>query len=360
MAEQPKSAAELAKDKKRLTIRTLFEQQRPELAKLLPKGMTLERFERMALTECVRNPDLLDCTAESWALALQSCAAQGLYPDSALGYMYLIPRRKGKKQPGVQDLKEVHAQRGYQGDMKLWRNTGEVADIWAEVVHQRDEFKVIKGLVRSMVHIPYEGDDDPGPLRATYAVAEMKDGTKAWVVLFRRDVMRHKDAAAADTTKEDNPWVKHEEPMWKKTAIHELNKWMPKATEKAEQVAAAINTDTSAAASAVIDIEGKSVPVEGPPKGKLELVKERLAGEQAQAVTEATTTEEEPPAEPEPEAPAPKACEHVTLPKQRLELIPRSKTLACPDCGEEFHGLQREPGDDDEGAGKKQQRRFQE
>lgn len=229
---------------RRMTLRKVFEQQRLELGKLLPRNMSLDRLERMALTECVKNPKLLECTPASWALAMQTCAAQGLYPDSGLGFMYLIPSNNSKK-VGKDWVKvmEVRTQRGYQGDIALARKSGEIASISAEVVHAKDEFKVIKGLDPSITHVPTE-DEDPGALRACYAVAKLKSGETVFVVLWKRDVLRHM-ASAQGTEKDDSPWKKHPESMWRKTAIHELFKWLPKDTEQAERTARAILTDGS-------------------------------------------------------------------------------------------------------------------
>jgi len=68
------TAVQEFQNKRRGTLRSLFAQQKPELMKLLPKGMDPERLFRMALTECAKNGDLLECTPESWALAIQTCA----------------------------------------------------------------------------------------------------------------------------------------------------------------------------------------------------------------------------------------------------------------------------------------------
>lgn len=292
---------------RRMTLRRLFEQQRPELSKLIPRGMDPERMYRMALTECVKQPKLLECTAESWALAMQRCAAQGLYPDSDLGYMYLVARKNRKA-----NHMEVSAMRGYQGDIKLCRNTGELLDIYAEVVHAKDEFKVIKGLNRDILHVPYDGDDDPGALRATYAVAKLQGGETAWVVLFRRDVERHR--ASSESWSEDwSPWQKHTEEMWKKTAVRALAKWLPKANEalQAAEVAASRAIDVTPLGNAEVPLE--------PPRG-LTAVTERLEDEQDGG-------------------PGP-GCEHPKATADVLRAVPKGKTWPCPDCGEEIEGTQ--------------------
>lgn len=306
----PAPPAARPKDDRRLTLRRLFEQQKPELAKLLPRGMDPERLFRMALTECVKNEKLLQCTAESWALAMQICASQGLYPDSGLGYMYLIPRNNSKKLADGTWVKrmEVTAQRGYQGDLALARKTGEIADIYAEVVYDKDDYKVTKGLDRNIVHVPYEGDDDPGALRATYAVAKLRSGETAFVTLTKRDVMRHK-LSSFETEKDDSPWKKHEAAMWKKTAIHELFKWLPKSSEDMERVARAID-DRPAIETTAIDLGKVEVQLTGDGRPALDQVTDQLAGNQEQD------------------------CDHPGVPKN----IARGATVTCEKCGEVFEG----------------------
>jgi len=298
------TAVQKAATEKRMTLRHLFESQKPELEKLLPKSMSPDRLFRLALTECVKNPDLLQCSAESWALAMQVCAAQGLYPDSGLGLMYLIPR--GGK---------VTALRGYQGDIALARKSGEVVDIWAEVVYERDTYKVVKGLDRNIVHEPYAGDDDPGALKACYAVAKLRGGETAWVSLTKRDVERHKRSAQG-TDRADSPWKVHTEQMWKKSAIRELFRWLPKSTEELER--SFREDDPDANRGAAIDIQTVSVPLE--PKKGLDQLTEKLG-------------EGEP-------------CQHPAVPPSKVAATPKGHTLACPDCGQEFEGEAepREPG----------------
>lgn len=300
---------------RRLTLRHLFDQQKPELAKLLPKGMDPERLFRMALTECIKNPKLLECTAESWALAVQVCAQQGLYPDSGLGYMYLVPRENRKKAAF-----EVSAMRGYQGDIRLARNSGEIADIYAEVVYGKDEYKVTKGLNRDIVHVPYDGEDDPGPLKACYAVAKLRSGEVAFVTLTKRDVMRHK-ASSQGADSDYSPWRQHEAAMWRKTAIHELAKWLPKSTEAAEN---AIRAITGEAPIDVKPLEAASVPMEA--ASGLEGLTADL---QKRAAAESGSGE------------GPVDCLHPNLSGKKPS--GPGKKLVCPDCGEEL-GEPREPG----------------
>lgn len=331
--QAPPATTPRPKDEKRLTLRKLFDQQKPELAKLLPRGMDPERLFRMALTECVKNPKLLECTAESWALAMQTCAAQGLFPDSTLGYMYLIPRENSKKGADNRWVKrmEVTAQRGYQGDIALARKTGEIADIYAEVVYERDEYKVTKGLDRNIIHVPYDGDEEPGALKATYAVAKLRSGETAFVTLTKRDVNRHK-ASAFGTEKDESPWKKHEAAMWRKTAIHELFKWLPKSSEDMERVARAIDAqDGRVIETTATDLGKAEVVLAGESRPALDQVADQLASG-GQGVTAEN-------------------CPHPDVPTN----IPPGTSVTCEKCGEEFTAdpvdqppADREPGSDDD------------
>jgi len=68
----------------RLTLRKLFDNQKPELLKMLPRGMDSERLFRIALTEAVKNPDLLECSAASWALACRRAPPRASTPIRGL------------------------------------------------------------------------------------------------------------------------------------------------------------------------------------------------------------------------------------------------------------------------------------
>lgn len=324
----PTNAAPAAAPKdRRIALRQLMGSQKVELLKLLPADK-VERLTRIALTECVRNPDLLQCTAESWALALNACAAWGLYPDSSLGYVYLIPRKNNKK-PGKP--MEVTAMRGYQGDIQLARNTGEVVDLYCEVVYTKDHYVITKGLNRNIDHQPYQGDEDPGPLKAVYAVAKLKSGEVAWVDLTKRDVMRHR-AASESAGSDYSPWNKHEAAMWKKSAIRELVKWLPRASEKLEEVIAKIHAEAEAdagrdAKTAVVDVE--AVASTGVPMEDQGDALDRLADTLNGGGEE---TKDEPGAAAD--------CPHPDVPDAKTKeggLAP-GESITCKDCGQTWEG----------------------
>ena len=112
------------------------------LAADLPKHLKGDRFVRVALAAMTAQPKLFDCTPESVLLSLMQCASMGLEPSGGvLGQAYLIP---------FKNICQVIP--GYRGLVKLARNSGEVADVWAEVVYAKDRFDYELGLEPKLVH----------------------------------------------------------------------------------------------------------------------------------------------------------------------------------------------------------------
>ena len=68
-----------------------------QIQKALPKGMDAERIARIALTAVRINPELRECTVESFAAALMVSAQLGLEPNTPLGLAWLIPRINSRK-----------------------------------------------------------------------------------------------------------------------------------------------------------------------------------------------------------------------------------------------------------------------
>jgi len=197
----------------------------PQIRSLLPERMDDKRFCRLAMMMVERVPKLRNCTPQSFVLAVMGIAELGLEPT--LGMVYVIPY--GSK---------ATLQIGYQGMIQLARNSGEVLDIYAEVVRDGDEFSALYGTTRSITHFKTGPKD--GKITHVYAVAKLRHGEPAYVVLDREDVEKRR-AVSKTGNSSDSPWVLWEEEMWQKTAIRALFKTLPKSTEM--QRAAVIDDD---------------------------------------------------------------------------------------------------------------------
>lgn len=196
---------------------------------LLPEGLRAAWFVGEVRVAVARTPKLVQCDPVSVFDALTTCAQLGLSPSGRLGSAYLIPF--GEKCQLVI---------GYRGYVDLAFRSGDVSAFHAVVVHAKDEFHYEEGLLPSIKHVPTE-EDEPGPLRAVYAMARMKDGSAGFCVMLRREVLPIRNAALAKKRQGalPTPWETAEAEMWKKTAVRRLIKLLPLSPTRAKGLFAA-------------------------------------------------------------------------------------------------------------------------
>jgi recombination protein RecT len=220
---QPQQA--LARD--RFTnVRTLLQQAEKSLATALPQGIPVSYMIRVVLTAVQRNPELLECDHITLLGAVFQAAQLGLVPDGVLGQAYLVPFWNSKK-----DRKEVQFIPGYRGLVTLVRRSGDLSTIDAEVVHAKDQFRYSRGTSPMLEHVPYDGQEDPGPITHVWAAARLKDGSFQIVVMTAREVEKIKARSASVKAKRSSPWDTDREWMFKKTALKQLCKLLPTSVE---------------------------------------------------------------------------------------------------------------------------------
>lgn len=208
------------------------------LAKCLPKHLTAERVIKVALLAASRTPTLLNCTPESFVLAVIQASQLGLEAGSPLGEAYLVPYKD-----------QCTLIVGYRGLIALARRSGEIEAIEAHVVHAKDTLKLAYGLDAELVHTPWmptppenldelagealaewEKNAHPGPMTAVYAVARLKGGVRQVEVMTRAEVdaIRRRSRASGS-----GPWVTDYEEMAKKTVVRRIAKYLPMSIEMA-------------------------------------------------------------------------------------------------------------------------------
>ena len=133
------------------TVRTLLMDKQREILAALPKHITPAHFIRVVLTAVQRNPKLAHCTPMSFLGAVLQCAQLGLVPDGFLGQAYLIPYENRKRKPPVL---EVQFQCGYRRLITLARRSGEISNMGADVVYEKDQFKQIPACHRALSTCP--------------------------------------------------------------------------------------------------------------------------------------------------------------------------------------------------------------
>lgn len=220
----------LAEKKQSKTIYDIIKAGEKQFAAALPKHLNSERFTRIAITTIRQNPKLAECNAESLLGSLMTIAQLGLEPG-VLGQCYLIPFKNNKL-----GTIECQFQLGYKGMIELLRRTGQLSDIYAYTVYSNDEFSIEYGLERTLKHIPaFTNPEGRGEIVGFYSVAILKDGTRAFEYMTKREVIDHEEKYRKGNFKNDI-WNKNFEEMALKTVTKKMLKWLPISVEMIENL----------------------------------------------------------------------------------------------------------------------------
>lgn len=171
----------------------------------LAKYMDPLRIAKMALHAYQVNPHLMECSPQSYFIALYDALKYGLDPTSPHGYAYLVPRKK-----------KACFQVGYKGYLHLARKLGMVKDARANVVVAGEEFSAdyINGIVHKWS--PDVDHTDESKYVAAYCVAWPTDGSDRphFCVLDRPQILARREVAMTK-----NIWNAWPDRMWRKTAV---------------------------------------------------------------------------------------------------------------------------------------------
>lgn len=224
-----------AKQPMAVVIRAAIEQQAGRFQAILPAGFDQVRFHNLVLSAVKKKPGLIECFATdegkvSVLLAAMEAAAAGLEPDTVMEECWLQPvKNKGRQ--------ECQLRIGYKGLTKLARQSGEVKSIRADVVRQGDHFHYEYGAERDVLDHKPADSELRGALLYAYAVVRYLNGGYEFVVLDRGEIEARRaksDSWKNTTSRPYSPWTGATEPsMWKKSALRELSKLMPKSAAMA-------------------------------------------------------------------------------------------------------------------------------
>jgi len=177
------------------------------------------RFAKMCYTAITQNPSLQKCTVPSIIKAASQSASLDLDID-VRGLAYLVPyKNKG--------VLEAQFQIGYLGLIELAYRSGKVKAISAHCVLESEKNVVAIQRVDGQYTIehPFSYDKPTGKIVAVYATA-IVEGVDPQTIVLRADEV---EKLRAVSKAPDSPaWKQHEEAMYKKTAIRQLAKFLPK------------------------------------------------------------------------------------------------------------------------------------
>lgn len=212
-----------------------------DFATVLPSHVKAETWVRLAQgalkrgkrTDDGRGPYELEVAAANnsgvFLAALLDAARLGLEPGTE--QYYLTPRK-------VKGRLEILGIVGYQGHIELMYRAGAVSSIVAEIVREKDHFQYRLGVDEVPVHEfpPFTGPSTRGPLLGVYAYARMKDGAVSRVVMLGRDDIDRIKKSSQGADSEYSPWKTNPEAMWLKSAVRQLQKWVPTSAEYRREV----------------------------------------------------------------------------------------------------------------------------
>lgn len=231
-----------------LRVMIQSEKIREQLAMALPKYYSPEQFTVIVRTAINRNPKLAECEPGSFMTAMVTAAQMGVAPDGRNGY--LIPRWNGKTQ-----RTDCTFMPSYIGLIGLVRRNDNVADVYAEPVHEADSFTITKGLHRDLIH-EVDVRKDRGAFIGAYAVIAYKDGRHSFEFMSKLEIDGIK---ARSQSPNAGPWATDYSEMAKKTVIKRLLKTADLSQDTADRIAIDNSIDVTPAA-AVTEIKKASIP----------------------------------------------------------------------------------------------------
>lgn len=239
-------ARPLAEMKPKEQIAYLLSKKKDELAKMLPKTLSIDRLLKVAQIAATTTPALAKCDVPSLVGAIGQCAQMGLEPNTVLGHAYLVPFNTKRKDSEGRErwVNSVQVIIGYKGLIDLARRSGQIVSIAAHEVCANDRFELVYGLDEKLNHVPAMGER--GDVIGFYAVAKLKDGGHSFEFMSAHQVLQIRDAsqgwqqALKYKTEGRHPWSAHFVEMGRKTVIRRLAKYLPLSIEF--QTAVALDT----------------------------------------------------------------------------------------------------------------------
>ena len=219
-------------------LKVLLDKSVNEIGKALPQGMSPERVVRIALTCISQNPELAQCTPESFIGSLLVLSQLGLEPIA--GRAYLLPFNNKRKvvengQEVWKTKKECQALIGYKGLAELFYRHDSSLSIDFQVVKENDTFEYQYGTSPFLNHIPKRSDR--GNTIGYYAVARLRGGASLFRFMTVEECMSHgRDHSKTYDKKtgafyDASPWKTDPDSMCLKTVLIQLSKLLPLSVE---------------------------------------------------------------------------------------------------------------------------------
>lgn len=217
-------------------IKSMIMAAQDRLMAVLPKHLTAERMAQVVTTLVYKTPKLQECPPATILSSVLEACELGLELSPKLGEAYLVPF--WNKEAGGLICTMMP---GYQGLVKLARNSGKVASIQARVVYAKDVFQIDYNPDLVFVHRPHLGIDR-GPRVFVYAVAKLANGEHQIEVMNPDELEKvHRCSQGYQNAQRYNkaevgPWVDWPEEQERKTVLKRLCKSLPRSIEQVRAI----------------------------------------------------------------------------------------------------------------------------
>jgi len=257
------------------TALDLLESMKGEIARALPRHLSADRISRIVITECRKNPKLLDCDKFSFIGAVIQSAQLGLEVGSGLGHAYLIPYGK-----------ECQFITGYKGLTDLCRRSGAVAGISVLCVYKGELFDYgVQNGVEYVNHRPVLGKKSDKDIVAAYAIGNLTSGGAPQIAVMSVDeIIEIRDTKSKGANSASSPWKLHFPEMCKKTVVRRLAKMLPQSPD----VITALHSEENGKAHQPF-VDAGIIDVEYNPAGNLDPAKHSELTKQASNQTDYKT-----------------------------------------------------------------------
>jgi recombination protein RecT len=220
-------------------FRRSWESNKVEIAKQLPTGVDPERFMRTVITTVTADPGLLEANRSSLFTACMQSAKDGLLPDGREATIQIYNTNIAKYGQPDQWVKMAQYMPMVRGLIKQMYEAG-CTKVDGYAVYQMDVFQFSLGDDSSIVHQPYMGAEDAGPVVAAYAIVRLENGEIKREVMPRRDIEKVREASKAP----DGPgWSKWYDQFAIKAVLKRIYKQVPGRSDEFEKL---MDTDNAA------------------------------------------------------------------------------------------------------------------
>ena len=206
-------------------LRAQLEALRPQFQMALPSHIKPEKLQRVVMTVVQQQPELLQADRRSLLGAVMKCAADGLIPDGREAALVVFTTNVAKRGEPTRWEKRVQYMPMLAGLLKRARNSGEIAGVVVNVVHENDEFvQTPHDFETPIRHQPPKLGTPRGQPIGAYALVKLKDGTVMHEVMDRDEIER---VRAVSRAKDSGPWTQWWDQMARKTVLRRLSKYLP-------------------------------------------------------------------------------------------------------------------------------------